>query len=119
MQVSIFDACQLSLFEIPMGDKFPSSEAEMVKIISKKTGLKFEYVDALWGWVAKTKYCKFTLKYRNYNMTDNHNRFISCGYDYHKGKSMGGSGGPCDSIDDAVRFFKRGIAEWVQKGELK
>ena len=119
MQVSIFDACQLSLFDAPMRDKFPSSEAEMVEMISKRVGLKFEYVDELWGWVAKTKYCRFTLHYSNYKLDDKHDRFISCGYDYHKGKSLGGSGSPCDSIDEAVRFFKRGIAEWVQKGELK
>lgn len=99
-QMNIFDF--LTPLEIPLDDL---PEDEMVKMIAEATGLDFKYIDDFWGWQFKKQNVTFSVHYSNYNMTDSTARFISTGFDTLKQ----GVGSPCDSIEEAIRFFKRAL----------
>ena len=101
-QLSIFDfldddPAEMSLDDLP--------EEEMVKIVGNSIGVNFTYRDDFWGYEAKYKKLKFELHYSNYRLSDNTARFISAGYNY----SKGGAGSPCDSIQEAVNFFRNAM----------
>ena len=81
------------------------SEEEMVERISDATGLMFIYNDYLERYEARlSKHDKFSVRFDNYaESVKGGARFIGCDYDYHNG----GCGQPCDSLDEAIKFFKK------------
>ena len=103
-QMTIFDFLQPNISDANNLDNLP--EAEMVKMIMAATGLDFEYRDDFWRYEAKRKGVKYEVGYSNYQLDDNHKRFISCGY----GNNKGGSGSPCDTVQEAISFFQRALA---------
>lgn len=106
-QMSIWDFIkpkELSLDDIP--------EAEMVRQISAATGLDFKYIDDFWGWQVKVKKVTFAVKYDNYRMEDNTDRFIGADWQ----TTTQGSSVPCDSIPRAIKFFQAAI-ERMNKSE--
>lgn len=110
------DGVQMSIFDFISPDDERSiddiPEAEMVKMIADATGLDFKYIDDFWGWQFKKRKVTFSVKYSNYNMTDSTARFIST--DFNTPKQ--GAGSPCDSIEEAIRFFKRALI-WLDGKE--
>lgn len=99
-QMNIFDFIKPEIKEVDL-ESFP--EEEMVQHIKSATGIPFTYRDDLTGYEAKIKKMRYTVKYSRY--WDGNKRFISCGY----GNNIGGSRSPCDSIEEAIAFFKRGL----------
>ena len=87
------------------------TEKEMVEYIGKKIGKVFIYNDYLSQWEVKLrKNYKLDLSFSNYCMNWNSDkgdgkRFISCGYGNHKG----GGGRPCDSLEEAIKYFEDAI----------
>ena len=110
---------QMMLFEYEVDDRLKEdinnlSETEMVDIVGCSTGLDFKYKDELFGWVAKTKHCTFTLKYGTYKYEGAYGkRYISAGYDYKKNGEIGGTGCPCDSIKRAIEIISKGVERWA------
>lgn len=109
---------QMTLFELePIEDvdfnKTP--EEEMVRIIGCAIGYDFKNKGWPWGWQAGDKKLTINVKYGNYKTLDERDgkRFISAGYDYHTKGQIGGAGGPCDSIEEAIEFLKKGIERWA------
>lgn len=110
---------QVTWFELEAEEKTDCdindlSEPEMVDIVGCSAGLNFKYKNELFGYEAKTKHCTFTLKYSTYKYAGAYGkRHISAGYDYKKNGEIGGAGRPCDSIQQAIDFMKRGIERWA------
>ena len=110
---------QITWFELEAEEKVDCDiielpEAEMVNIIGSSVGLDFRYKDKLFGWVAKTKHCTFTLKYGTYKYEGAYGkRYISAGYDYKKNGEIGGTGCPCDSIKRAIEIIGKGVERWA------
>ena len=109
---------QMTLFELEPTDEVDISttlEEDVVAIIGNALGLKFENKGWPWGWVAGDKKLNFDVKYSNYtSMDEKHGkRFIACNYNYHINGNIGGAGGPCDSVDEAIEFLRRGIERWA------
>ena len=99
-QLSIFDFLapkETSLDDLP--------ESEMVKAISDATGIKFKYRDSFWGWQAKIKGVTYSVQYDNYWLDDNKRRFIGADWN----TTTQGASRPCDSIQEAISFFRRAI----------
>ena len=105
IQMTIYDFLtpdeDYNLYDLP--------EDEMVRIISDATGLDFKYKDGLWGYIAKVGKVQYELKYSNYKQINNHARFISCGY----GNNKEGAGSPCNSVKEAIAFFKKYLGKGV------
>jgi len=101
-QLSIFDFIKP---ETTTRDLDLMTEADMVEAVKAATGINFVYCDPLWGYVAKIGKFKYDVHFSNYSI-DDHRRFISCGY----GNNMGGAGSPCDSLEEAVQFFKTALS---------
>lgn len=100
-QMSIFDLMDRIVLE-------DMSEEEMIAEVMRSTGLEFKlqeypgYKTTIHEYECKYKGAKFTCNYSKY--FDDGARFISCGYS--RRKNYEGAGSPCDSIDEAVDFFK-------------
>ena len=103
---------QITLFDLETPSISDLNEVDMVEYIGSAVGLNFKYKDSLFGWVVNTKHIDFNLKYSNYSFGD-HERFISCGYDYHKKGKMGGRGCPCDTIEKAIEVLREGVETWL------
>lgn len=105
---------QMTLFELePTNvDINAISEEEAVRLIGGAVGLNFINRGFPFGWVAGDKKLSFSVHYSNYSIGDKR-RFIACGYDYHKNGDIGGSGRPCDTIEEAIVFFRKGIERWA------
>lgn len=100
-QMTIFDFIKV---ETPNSlDDLP--EIDMVNMIARAVGLNFQPHDVS-GWRDKRKGTEYTVKYSHYSIGD-HAKFISCGY----GNNKGGAGSPCDTVDEAISFFKRALAK--------
>lgn len=79
-------------------------EEEMVSIVGGAIGVEFVNKGDVWKWEARpNKKARLNIGYSNYTMRGNNSRFISCGYEY----GNGGAGSPCDTIDEAIEFFRR------------
>ena len=91
---------QLSLFECL--ETIP--ESDMVKQIGDALGIEFKYRGDIWGWTYTKKNVTCSVHYSRYSF-EPYERFIATSVD---GK-MGGSSGPMDSIEDAIRFMKSGM----------
>ena len=106
-QMSIFDYIQP---EYP--DINTITEAEMVSIIGKATGLTFVRDKFLEDWRAKYKGCVISIEYLNYKTYDERNgkRFISVEVEY----KTSGIGSPCDNIEEAIGRIKKGIERFVK-----
>lgn len=94
---------QMTLFECL--ETLP--EPDMVKQIGDALGIKFEYRDNLWGWVYKVKKVTCSVHYSRYNF-EPYERFIATSVD----GPTGGSSGPMDSLEDAIRFMRNGMKQW-------
>ena len=89
----------------PALDNLP--EEKMVEIVSKATGIPFKYKDKLFGYVYEVKKkIRYDIKYSNFNMTDDHSRFISCGWDKLYGDYQG-CGNPVRTVEEAIKFFNK------------
>jgi len=99
-QMSIFDFMEIE----KTSDLDAMSEADMVQAVKEATGIDFKFKDDLWGYVANIGKVQFEVKYSNYSI-DDHRRFISVGY----GTKTSGVSGPCDSLQEAIQFFKRAL----------
>lgn len=99
-QMSLWDIFPPTKAEKTLDDY---TEEEMVKEVSRFTGISFTYKDSVWGWVFKRKKETYDVKFLNYDEGLGGKRFISCGW----GTTNEGMGSPCDSIDEAVKFFAR------------
>ncbi len=97
---------QLSIFDY-IDSEYPDihdiNEEDMVKIIGREIGASFTYDTRLGEWFARIGKLKLTLEYSYYNLKDNHDLFISCGYSYR----TSGGGAPRDTIQDAIAWFKK------------
>lgn len=95
-------------------------EEKMVEIVSKATGIPFKYKDDLSGYEYEIKKkVRFNIKYSNFNMKDDHSRFISCDAMLQYG-SYYGCGSPIGTVDGAIEFFKEwweklGVSEYLKK----
>lgn len=79
-------------------------EKKMVEIVSKATGIPFEYKDELFGYVYEKDKVRYEIKYSNFNMTDDHGRFISCGWCKLYG-NYEGVDNPVRTVEEAIKFF--------------
>lgn len=82
------------------------TEEEMVAEVGARLGLKFTLNPNYHEYICKYKGRTCTVSFDNYNTGDDRQgkRFISAGYE----TKTGGTSGPRDSVDEAVRwFFKR------------
>lgn len=100
---------QMSLFDFMIPD-IPNDidlntlpEEEMVQIVGNAVGIQFIYDNEYGRYRAKIKNAVYDIGYSNYALEDNHSRFISCGYN----ERLEGAGSPCNTIEEAVKFFKR------------
>lgn len=109
---------QMTLFEfepVESTDINEISEEEMVMIVGCAVGLDFRYKDELFGWVAGDKKMNFSIHYSTYTCYDRLGvRHIGCGYNYNTKGNIGGACSPCDSIEEAIDFFRKGIERWAQ-----
>lgn len=108
-QMSIFDFIAPEIRDTEDLDDL--TEAEMVQRISEATGLDFVKSKKWEEYEAKQGKAVFTVHYSRYNMTDNHNRFISVGWDL---KTSGG-GSPCDSLKEAIARIKKYIVRAAEE----
>lgn len=93
---------QMNIFDFLPDESFDNMpESEMVERIGGALGIKFEYRDDLWGWVYQEKNKTLSVHYSNYSF-GNHERFISVG----ASSSTGGSSGPMDSLEEAIKFAR-------------
>ena len=102
-QLSIFD-----YIESEHPDIHDINEEDMVEIIWREIGVSFTYDTRLGEWFTRIGKLKLTLEYSHYNLLDNHDLFISCGYSYR----TSGGGRPCDTIREAVEWFKKKREEY-------
>lgn len=102
---------QMTLFELEPAESMDINEIpeeEMVRIVGCAVGINFKYKDELFGWVSGDRKQKYDIKYGNYTCHDKLGvRYISCGYNYNMNGQIGGSHSPCDSIEEAIDFFRR------------
>lgn len=108
---------QLSIFDwIPnLASSFPPlteiTEAEAVRIVGEQIGKVFVYNTKFSEWEAKIdKHRKLSMEYSHYRMTDCTDLFLGVGY---TARDEGG-GSLCDTIEEAVEYFKRRLAEWAK-----
>ena len=109
-QLSMFDFMKPDMENLPTSlDELP--EDEMVAIINQETGLDFRYKDDFWKYQAKRGNVTFTVGYSNYDGTVHGGaRHISCSWD----TKTQGCGSPCNSVEEAVDFFKKSIERTVR-----
>lgn len=98
-QMTIFDFIKPDYTGIAIDDL---DEKEMVTIIGNALDLDFKYDSFFETYMAKVGDECFRLGYSNYTLSDRHDLFISCGWD----KKTHGKGRPCDSLDEAIKWFK-------------
>lgn len=103
-QMDIFDylkpSDKVSLEDMP--------EEEMVRRVGTAVGLDFKYDKVLEDWRCKVKDVTFDIHFSRISV-EPFTRYISCGWS----RKTEGCGSPCDSIRQAVEFFKKGKEKWV------
>ena len=106
-QMTIFDFLQLDQREYP--DINTISEAEAVRIVGDALGVEFVWSEFFQTWQAVKRKVEMTLNYAHYDLIDNHDLFLSAGYDC-KAKHCGG-GAPCSGIREAIAYLERKVEE--------
>lgn len=106
---------QLSIFDLfPEYPDFNTvSEEKCVSIIGDVLGLKFSYSVRFGVWKARIGCIDLSVNYSTYMGSET--RFISVGYDNRRDHSGGGA--PCDSIDEAIRYFRKCIEKGNRNGK--
>lgn len=95
---------QMTIFDfLPEQDLDDIPEEDMVEQIGAALGIKFKYEDDFWGWCYRQKKMSLRVHYSHYSFGD-HRKFISVSADC----PMGGSSGPMDTIEEAIRFARSG-----------
>ena len=97
---------QMSVFDLMQEDLENMDEEYMVERVSLATGINFKYRDEIFGYTAKVNKTDFDVKFGRFNMSDNKNRFIMCGWS-DRGNIYEGQARPCESLDEAILFFRR------------
>lgn len=109
-QMTIFD-----FLEAP-GELDTIPEEDMVEQIGAAIGAAFTYNSFFDEYQAKIGKITLTLEYNNYfEEVDNGARFISCGI----GTQHEGTGSPCDSISDAIEFFRTHLRKYEKERKEK
>lgn len=98
-QMTIFDFIQPNQREYP--DINTISEAEAIQIVGDALGVRFVWSESFHEWQAVKRKVKLTLNYDHFDLIDNHDLFLSAGYDC----KMGGGGAPCKSIEEAIKYL--------------
>ena len=94
---------QMTIYDlIPTDDLESMSDEEMVRRVSEGAGIPFKASDD--GYAAKIGKVEYTLNFGRYPI-DDRKRFIRCGYT-DKSQGYAGGGAPCNSVEDAVEWFK-------------
>ena len=102
-QMTIFDFLQPDQSEYP--DINTISEAEAVRIVGDALGVRFVWSEFFHTWQAVKRKVKLTLNYSHFNLLDNHDLFLSAGYDY----KTGGGGSPCRGIREAIAYLEKKV----------
>ena len=118
---------QMSLFDMMPaedGDTLESKTiAQIAADISMLVGVNFNpktWADGEVQYVARLdKSNTLTLSEDHYDTEDESHglRFLGCGYDFKDDNSGGGA--PCDTIDDAVVYFRKRIKQYKTMKELR
>lgn len=99
---------QISIFEI-LRPKMPAiqdiPEAEAVGIIGERLGLAFTRDERSGEWTVQKGRLRLSMSYQNYALPDKKDLFLDAGWDL----GTPGGGAPCDSLDEAVRYFERAL----------
>lgn len=101
---------QMSIFDLMQEDLENMDEEYMVERVSLATGINFKYSDEIFGYTAKVGKTDFDVKFSRFNMSDNKNRFIMCGWTDRE-DGYNGQGRPCESLDDAILFFRKKLGK--------
>ena len=118
---------QLSLFDMMPAEDGDTLEgktiAQIAADITMLVGVNFNpktWADGEVQYVARLdKSNTLTLSEDYYSTEDEENgkRFLGCGYDFKDDNSGGGA--PCDTIDDAVAYFRKRIEKYKTMKELR
>ena len=100
-QLSIFD-----LFPAKFQDINEITEAEAARLVGERIGLAFRYNDRFRQWEARRGKMKLSLEYDHYNKMDSTALFLGVGYEF----GTSGGGRPCDTIEQAVRYFENKLS---------
>lgn len=106
-QITIYDL----LPEEPRPDFHTMTAEQIVNYLNEVLGVNFTWNERLQEYTVNmnTKnYGKFMLEFEldSYTLSDdpkNGQPFLGCGYSW----SKGGSASPCDSLEEAIKFYKR------------
>ena len=117
---------QMSIFDFMPADDGDALEgktiAQIAADISMIVGVNFNpktWADGEVQYVARLdKNNTLTLSEDHYNTEDEENgkRFLGCGYDF---EDHSGGGAPCDTIDDAVAYFRKRMEQYKTMKELR
>ena len=108
---------QLSLWDIvpPNNQDFQLiSHDETVRLISEAVGLDFKYRDDFWGYEAKKGKVRMSIEFSHYRGINNDKPYIGCDIN----TNTAGCSSPCDSIEEAIQFFKKGIPRYLETKPL-
>ena len=118
---------QLSLFDMMPAEDGDTLEGKTISQIaadiSMLVGVNFNpktWSDGEVQYVARLdKNSTLTLSEDHYDTEDESHglRFLGCGYDFKNDNSGGGA--PCDTIDDAVAYFRKRIEQYKTMRELR
>ena len=117
---------QMSIFDFMPADDGDTLEgktiAQIAADISMIVGVNFNpktWNDGDVQYVARLdKNNTLTLSEDHYNTEDEENgkRFLGCGYDF---EDKSGGGAPCDTIDEAVAYFRKRMEQYKTMKELR
>lgn len=102
---------QLSLFdseELP--DIGTVTEEQAAEIVGEQIGVKFSFNKFYEHWIAKMGKLELNLNYDSYAIGGK--LFLGVGYVHKEPEDYSGGGSPCDSIEEAVKYFKDKIRRY-------
>lgn len=106
-QMSIFDFIECNENSIE-----DMTSKQLAEIIGQAIGIDFKPSGWKDQYEFKIKKFKMTVRKSHYSCDTMINKegdaFISCGYSY----GIGGAGSPIDTIDGAIKFFRRFIKDY-------
>ncbi len=106
-QISIFDWMPEAVPAVAFPNINDITEETAVRMVGNEIGVEFVYNELFHHWEAKVGKMKLDLEYSRFNLDNNHDLFLGAGYMF----GSGGGGRPCDSIEDAVKYFRKKIGE--------
>lgn len=104
-QISIFDWMPELLPKYPPITDI--TEEEAVQIVGDAIGVRFIWDSKFREYFGKVGKLKLTVRYGHYQLDDNHDLFISIGWNC----GTSGGGAPMGSIEEAIDYFRRTIRE--------